>query len=112
MKRNIYGIDELLREVGRIIGTGVLVYFECHKELLSDKNYNCAYKIAKRGYIKGRFGSVAINKISKYYEEDIEYLTKKLTKNEVEDYKREAEYLVDIVKRYDIASRYDDAWCN
>ena len=39
--------DNVLKHVGSVISVGSLMYLERQKELLKDKNYNCAYKILR-----------------------------------------------------------------
>ena len=90
------------------IGTGVLMYFEIHKELLNDPDFDCAYKIAKDAYIKRCFHDKSIDLIEKFYLFDVESILRSNPVEVIDAYEPEAYQLVDIVKRYDIASRYDD----
>lgn len=114
MKREQHAKVINLEYIGEKIGTGVLMYFEAHKELLSSPEFNCAYKIAKDAYIKRVFSGVSVDLIEKFYMSDVEAILLSNSMEVIEWYKPDAYYLVDIVKRYNIASRYNDIFdlCN
>ena len=56
-------LDDIIEK----IQIGILMYFEIHKELLSDSNFNCAYKIARDVYINKYLFGVCIDFLEKYY---------------------------------------------
>lgn len=95
-------LDDIIEK----IQIGILMYFEIHKELLSDPNFNCAYKIARDVYIKKYLFGVGIDFFEKFYLMDVENILSKNPKEVIEKYKSGAYGLADTVKRNNIASRY------
>lgn len=95
-------LDDIIEKI-RI---GILMYFEIHKELLSDPDFNCAYKMLRDVYIKKYLFGVGIDFLEKYYRMDVENILSKNPKEVIEKYKPEAYGLADTVKRNNIASRY------
>ena len=52
MLQEEYYLDKMLSEIGIEAGNRILLYFEFHKELLKDNDFNLAYRLAKRAYIR------------------------------------------------------------
>lgn len=87
---------------------GILLYLESHRELLSDPEYNCAYKFAKNEYIKSKYGSFSVEIAKKLYDSEIHGLLIKTTHKEIDKHHKDLLYLIDIVRRYDLTSKYVD----
>ena len=92
--------NEILKEI--------LLYFESHRELLSDPNYKCAYSMTKNKYVSNLYGNISIYDAFHFYKSDIQNSLSKLNNEEIESYQACADHLVSIVKRLDLANNYVD----
>ena len=100
--------DNVLKHVGSVISVGSLMYLERHKELLKDKNYNCAYKILRNTYIKNNFSYTKNIRVGELYEIEISSLLNQYNEEEDGTYEVFVNMLVDIIKRNNVADRFVD----
>lgn len=109
LRRNImsYKLDNLLKQAGDYIRVRELAYFYCHKELLEDKHYNCAYRVLRNAQIK-KYAFLTVDDAIRFAEADIEKMLQNYDKEEIEKYRKDIDYLADLSKRYNIADRLDE----
>jgi len=100
MLQEEYYLDRILSEIEIEAGNRILLYFEYHKELLKEKDYNLAYKLAKRAYIRYNLRFCQKSMIEKLYSDDIKLLKNIFSKKYIEKEKSRAEYWVAIVKEH------------
>lgn len=92
-------IDILLEQYGECMRMGMLAYFYCHKELLEDERYNRQYRILLDAQIKKY--DILTKKVAEYVIEfDIKEIIKNADKEEIEEFRNEIDYIIDMPKRY------------
>lgn len=84
-----------------------IAYLCRHRELLDDKHYNCAYRILRSGHIK-KYSRFTVEEAIKFAEADIEEILENYDKENIEEYKKDVEYIVELSKRFGIADKLDE----
>ncbi len=102
-----YKLEKMLTQLGEYIRVRALAYFYYHKELLEDKHYNCAYKLICDGQIR-KYARFPIEEAIKRAEGDVIKVIHNCDREEIENIKKDVDYIADISRRYDIADRIDE----
>ena len=84
--------------------TNALKYLEENKELLKDPNFDCAYRIARTAFINLYFKTTGLDMVGNLYK----YKLDSLNNYQKEYFEKDAYYLVDLVKRYNITNQFCD----
>ncbi len=87
---------------------GMIMYFEKHRELLDDPDYNCAYKLVRNAFIKHHFGKLPVTYIEGLYKTKVANMLSEATNEKIEEYKNDVLRMVEMVKRNNMASLYED----
>lgn len=107
MKRKKFNLDKHLHALVQSIQIKALLYFECNKELLKEKNYYCTYRILRDAFIKNYIISDDDDILEVLYYAEISRIMRKSTPEKIKDYREDVEVFADIVRRNNIADRYN-----
>ena len=100
--------DRVLGIIGSEFKKGIILYFETHKELLTDPDYNCAYKVFRNSYARENFGNVPVNMIGTVYAKQIDNLLNTMTAKEVDTFEQEVHHIAEIMRKNNFKESYNE----
>ena len=102
----LYGIDGMIEQVADYIRVRELAYFYCHKELLEDKYYHCAYRLLRIGHIK-KYSFMTVDSAIRCAENDIIEMVQNYEKEKIEAYRTTIDQFTEAVKFYNMCEKID-----
>lgn len=101
-------LDRAFDIIAEEFRTGIILYLETHKELLTDPDFNCTYKIFRDMIARQRFGNVGVDMIGSVYAKYIDNLLENVTAAEIVKYKNDVFRVVEVIKRNNIKESYNN----